>query len=334
MAKAKDYGYDFSKFEKRDLDYWLRINSYASASYYEWKNSVAEEIAKESKYSTRGVFGVLAGVASGVYDKVGNTLDSTINNDTLVAVGMFSRRDSNADPFDLSKSNEIKELVISWKGSDDLADFFRDGHPAGPGKALQSAKEGVFDSALKQLAMNINKCDKVVITGHSLGGFLASEFVLYVKEKMGDDWWKENSKKMELSTVDTIGLSNEFLRSYNSQELSGLTQRHLVVDGAIAEKSRDSALIKLLANGNMLHSPQAVGFTEVVPKSMNFASAHSTSNLRVGLMAELLERNRGSSHVFDIPSPSSVGKIISLKQGIGLTKLEERDVPIYPNPSF
>jgi len=106
-------------------------------------------------------------------------------------------------------------LVVSFSGSDDLLDFVRDSNGLGaldhyisPRTSEKELRPGM-DEALALIKKTAGDYNRVVIAGHSLGGYLANQFA----NQLADSEQRKASSpilsKTQLLTVNTLYLQQE-----------------------------------------------------------------------------------------------------------------------------
>ena len=151
-------------------------------------------------------------------------------------VSSFTVSDPNA-----ARMGRIKEIsVIAFKGSITLADFAQDVSLGGKPRDLynefsRKGKQDMEKILIQKAVDDIASGKDVFITGHSLGGYYASEFALALKEAAGSDWDKIKGH-VKLVTVDPIGVSPEFLKKAKPADLE---QMHVVSEASIAQVARN-----------------------------------------------------------------------------------------------
>lgn len=260
--------YDFSKLSNEDLNRFIFANALArnDSVYTEWGNKAAKSFASAGFWTDP--------------DMLASTL--SVHADTPMA-----------DPFDLSSKTTSKVFCVVFKGSDDILDFVRDISKEGVRDAASEGRKHLFGKLAKDVADNIERHDKISIAGHSLGGYLAAEFLCYLKATKGDAWWKQNAGKIEITTIDPIGFSDE----YTHTSWDPASQRHLAVKGTVAELSRT------MLGGNGLHDPMALNKAGRPPVTFQSPTGwHASGDIRDGLVSEAFQRQRAEGR--DIRCPS------------------------------
>jgi hypothetical protein len=109
-----------------------------------------------------------------------------------------------------------RALVISFSGSDDAADFWRDSNGLGgvftkeatPKTSFAELKQGV-DEAVALAVKDGAKYDRILIVGHSLGGYLANEAANQLARAEGDDPASPILAKTQLLTVNSLWLAQQ-----------------------------------------------------------------------------------------------------------------------------
>ena len=103
-----------------------------------------------------------------------------------------------------------RDLIISFSGSDDFLDFVRDSNGLGvlsgwisPQTSFEELEEGVRE-ALDLIAARHADFDRILISGHSLGGHLANEFAHRLAASQGHELASPLLAKTELLTLNSL----------------------------------------------------------------------------------------------------------------------------------
>ena len=340
---GRDFGYDLKSVPTDDLKRLVIATTLSRGIYGKW------QYGEDAKYALPGSDDRnLLQKGWDMVKSAGRAANGfagfLTENDAMVGAGYFDMEDPGRDPFNLSVPTGRRVLVIAFKGSDDLVDFVRDPSAKGVGKALDEARDGLFEKTLFKLKAAVESGDDVLVTGHSLGGFLASEFAMFARDRMGGEWWGRNGGKISLATIDGIGFGRSFSELTRSGSMAPMEQIHMAVDGSIAQKSRDASMIRATMGGNGLYGGevlQSLGsyakFYSVRAPSWDptGVSVHKTDNISTGLAAELFSRQKESGLTVGRPDMESVSpaKISSFRKGRNSERQVDEVVAAYSGPA-
>lgn len=304
---------DLKKMPQDQLTRFLFSSALAEGVYDEYQNPVAQYQAEAQK-------SLPAKIAES-FTKTKNFLGTT---DSSVYVGSYIKREPSANPFDLSVPDTKKRvLAVALKGSDDLSDFINDIHKSGPGAVMDGYKNSSNHRSLaletiQEIIKNGPASDEIVLTGHSLGGYAASELLLELKRQASPEWWKQNAAKISMDAIDPIGFSKEFLEQSKSGALAPAKLGVLSVRGLIAR-------ISMLGNSledpfslegpdvfKGLLAPKATDWNEKLNPLSKFGrplTVHGSTFIRGSLFGELIDRANAAHHNLrrDIPDLTSLG---------------------------
>lgn len=332
---------DLKKMPQDQLTRFLFSAALSEGVYDQYQNPVAQYQAEANKS--------LPSKIGDLFTSAKNFLGTT---DSSVYVGSYIKREPSADPFDLSKPDIQKRvLAVALKGSDDLSDFINDIHKSGPATVMEGYKNSSIHRSLAQetiqaILKNGAESDEIVLTGHSLGGYAASELLLELKRQASPEWWKQNASKITMDAIDPIGFSKEFLEQSKSGALAPAKLGVLSVRGSIA---------RISMAGNSLEDPFSLEGPDVfkgllAPKTTEWSeklnplskigrplTVHGSTFIRGSLFGELIDRANAAHHNVrrDLPDLTSLGGRLTtwkMHKGAGTSgPVEFEDKKIGPN---
>ena len=224
----------------------------------------------------------------------------------------------------VGRSQDGSRMTVVFRGSVGAADLAADRLPGGPGRAWARASANMQDAVDEALGVLLAG-GRVVVAGHSLGGFMATEFASELARRAGPSRAKALSG-LSVGAIDPIGFSQGYLSLLSSGAMSGADVLHVVSEGSVAGAGRARVRLggkagaladrfgvrEALEAGNGLSSPmEAAGLpgvrTAVVRGAGDALSSHNAQ--------ALADAVAGWAGAAAAPSKMSGGRLVDWRTG-------------------
>lgn len=218
-----------------------------------------------------------AKLAAGIYDDFGAGAKPTVAQRVLTS-------GSTVFAGDVGVGGQ-RTLAVVFKGSSTVADLAADRLRGGPQRvwaAHEAADSGrLVDGLVRRAKGRLEAGGRVLVAGHSLGGFLGGEFMARLRRELGGSW-ERFGPMVDFVAIDPMGFGPDYANKVKAGDFAGARLHHVDVEGSVARAGSSRVELKgrLAALADRLGAREALEEGNGLTQAADLARAAGVVHIR------------------------------------------------------